>query len=286
MGERRAFQVELVAVRKSGSAFWVELSSNPLYRSDGSLEGFMVMASDITERRRIDQMKTEFVSTVSHELRTPLTSISGSLGLVASGIAGPLPERAQGMLAIALKNSQRLSRLIDDLLDMEKLVEGKVRLDMSICELMPIIDRAIEDNQSYADQYGVDIECTSRAGTLLVDVDPLRLHQVLSNLLSNAAKFSEPRTAVTIDVAQHGGHVRVAVTDHGRGIPEAFQPRLFEKFSQADATDSRQQGGTGLGLAISKELVERMSGSIGFTSVEGQGSTFYFELPIATRDFA
>jgi PAS domain S-box-containing protein len=285
MDERRSFQVEMQAIRKSGSTFWVELSSNPLYHSDGSLEGFMVMASDITERKRIDQMKTEFVSTVSHELRTPLTSISGSLGLVASGIAGPLPERAKGMLAIAHKNSQRLSRLIDDLLDMEKLVEGKVRLDMSICELMPIIDRAIEDNQSYADQYGVDIECTARLGNVLVDADPLRLHQVLSNLLSNAAKFSEPRTSVEISVARHGDSVRVEVTDHGRGIPEGFQPHIFEKFSQADATDSRQRGGTGLGLAISRELVERMGGSIGFTSAEGKGSTFYFELPLVTRDF-
>jgi PAS domain S-box-containing protein len=285
MSDRRAFQVELQAVRKSGGSFWVELSSNPLYRPDGSLEGFMVMASDITERKRIDQMKTEFVSTVSHELRTPLTSISGSLGLVASGIAGPLPERAQGMLAIAHKNSQRLSRLIDDLLDMEKLVEGKVRLDMSICELMPIIDRAIEDNQSYADHYGVDITCTSRIGAALVDVDPLRLHQVLSNLLSNAAKFSEPRTSVEVSVETRGDTVRVDVTDHGRGIPDDFQNHIFEKFSQADATDSRQRGGTGLGLAISKELVERMGGSIGFTSVEGQGSTFSFDLPIATRDF-
>ena len=285
MSDRRAFQVELQAVRKSGGSFWVELSSNPLYRPDGSLEGFMVMASDITERKRIDQMKTEFVSTVSHELRTPLTSISGSLGLVASGIAGPLPERAQGMLAIAHKNSQRLSRLIDDLLDMEKLVEGKVRLDMSICELMPIVDRAIEDNQSYADHYGVDITCTSRMADVLVDVDPLRLHQVLSNLLSNAAKFSEPHTSVEVSVETRGDTVRVEVTDHGRGIPDDFQGHIFEKFSQADATDSRQRGGTGLGLAISKELVERMGGSIRFTSVEGQGSTFSFDLPIATRDF-
>ena len=204
MAERRSFQVELRANRKVGGSFWVELNSNPLHRPDGSLEGFMVMASDITERKRIDRMKTEFVSTVSHELRTPLTSISGSLGLVASGIAGPLPERAKGMIAIAHKNSQRLSRLIDDLLDMEKLVEGKVRLDMSICELMPIIDRTIEDNQSYADQYGVDIECTTRPGNVLVDVDPLRMHQVLSNLLSNAAKFSEPRTSVDISVTTHG----------------------------------------------------------------------------------
>ena len=245
----------------------------------------MVMASDITERKRIDRMKTEFVSTVSHELRTPLTSISGSLGLVASGIAGPLPERAKGMIAIAHKNSQRLSRLIDDLLDMEKLVEGKVRLDMSICELMPIIDRTIEDNQSYADHYGVDIECTTRPANVLVDVDPLRMHQVLSNLLSNAAKFSEPRTSVDISVTTHGDRVRVEVSDHGRGIPEDFQHRIFEKFSQADASDSRHARRHGPGPGDLEGLVERMGGTIGFTSAEGAGSTFFFELPVATRDF-
>ena len=285
MAEQRPFHVELLAYRKSGRSFWAEIMSTPLHRSDGTIEGFMVMTADITDRKRIDQMKTEFVSTVSHELRTPLTSISGSLGLVASGIAGPLPDRAMDMIAIAHKNSQRLSRLIDDLLDMEKLVEGKVRLDMSICELMPLVDRALDENQAYADQHGVDLVCTARVGGVLVDVDPLRLNQVLANLLSNAAKFSEPRTRVEVQVRANGERVRVDVTDHGRGIPEHFQPQIFQKFSQADASDSRQRGGTGLGLAISKELVERMGGTLTFTSVEGSGSSFGFELPTVTRDF-
>ncbi len=186
------------------------------------------------------------------------------------------------MVDIAEKNSQRLTRLIDDLLDMEKLVEGKVRLDMRIEELMPIVDRAVEENQSYADHFGVEILIAERANGLLVDVDVLRLQQVLANLLSNAAKFSDPRGIVEVRVVDHGTRVRVEVIDHGRGVPEEFRPSLFTKFSQADSSDTRLVGGTGLGLAISKELVERMGGSIGFESEEHLGSTFFFELPVTT----
>ena len=282
MEERRPFTVELLAYRKWGYGFWVEISGNPLYHRDGEPEGFMVMVSDITERKRVDQMKTEFVSTVSHELRTPLTAISGALGLVAGGATGQLPDKAQAMVDIAEKNSKRLTRLIDDLLDMEKLVEGKVRLDMRIQELMPIVDRAIEENQSYADNYGVEIIGAERADGVLVDVDVLRLQQVLANLMSNAAKFSPARGIVQVRVVDLADRVRIEVVDQGRGVPEEFRPSLFTKFSQADSSDTRRVGGTGLGLAISKELVERMGGSIGCESQEQLGSTFYFELPVTT----
>jgi signal transduction histidine kinase len=186
------------------------------------------------------------------------------------------------MVDIADKNSKRLTRLIDDLLDMEKLVEGKVRLDMRIQELMPIVDRAIEENQSYADHYGVEITSAGRADGVLVDVDVLRLQQVLANLMSNAAKFSPARGIVQVQVTELAERVRIAVIDQGRGVPEEFRPSLFTKFSQADSSDTRRVGGTGLGLAISKELVERMGGSIGFESQEQLGSTFYFELPTTT----
>ncbi|MBK9740811.1 MAG: GAF domain-containing protein [Actinobacteria bacterium] len=286
MTRREPFSAELLAYKNSGEAFWVALDSNPLLGLDGEPQGFMVMASDITDRKRVERMKSEFVSTVSHELRTPLTAISGALGLVSGGVTGELPPKALGMVEIAQKNSQRLAILIDDLLDMEKLVEGKVTIDSVVQPIMPIIDRAIVDNEAYAVKYGVKILSDERAEDTLVDVDGLRLLQVLANLLSNAAKFSPSGSTVRVRVRLGEAVVRVEVSDHGPGIPESFRESIFEKFSQVDASDSRQRGGTGLGLAISKELVERMHGSIGLASSPDEGSTFYFELPIATDDYS
>ena len=284
MSKRLSFQFELLAYRKNGQPIWVELESNPLVGRDGEHEGFMVMVSDIADRKRTDQMKSEFVSTVSHELRTPLTSITGALKLVTSGVAGELPPRAMSMITIAEKNSQRLTPLIDDLLDMEKLVEGKVRFDWNLCELMPIVDRTVEENRAYGQSLGVTMEVVQRVDNLLVDVDMLRLQQVLTNLLSNAAKFSDPGGRVDIRARTTRGNVRVEVRDFGQGIDPKFHSRIFQKFSQADSSDTRTRGGTGLGLAISRELIERMQGRIGFTSEPGEGAMFFFELPIATAD--
>jgi PAS domain S-box-containing protein len=282
MASREPFNVELLAYHRNGRTLWVEIEANPLLGADGEPEGFMVMTSDISERKRVERMKSELVSTVSHELRTPLTAISGALGLVASGVTGALPEKAQGMITIAERNSKRLTRLIDDLLDMEKLVGGKVRLDMEVRDLMPLVERAITENQSYADHYGVRFVLQSSVPGVQVDVDVLRLKQVLTNLLSNAAKFSRAESVVELRLAAGPSVVRIEVVDSGCGIPGSFHDRVFEKFSRADSSDTRSTGGTGLGLAISKELVERMGGLIGFASIEGFGSTFYFELPIAT----
>ena len=284
MSRRQSFQFELLAYRKDGQPIWVELESNPLVGRDGEHEGFMVMVSDIADRKRTDQMKSEFVSTVSHELRTPLTSITGALKLVSSGVAGELPPRALSMITIAEKNSQRLTYLIDDLLDMEKLVEGKVRFDWNLCEIMPIVDRTVEENRAYGQSLGVTMAVIERAEGLLVDVDMQRLQQVLTNLLSNAAKFSEPGGRVDVSVRVARGRVRVEVRDYGQGIDPKFHSRIFQKFSQADSSDTRARGGTGLGLAISRELIERMQGLIGFTSEPGEGAMFFFELPIASSD--
>lgn len=240
----------------------------------------MQLARD--EAERASRVKSEFISTVSHELRTPLTAISGALGLVAGGVAGALPAAASEMVGIALKNSKRLAFLINDLLDMEKLQAGKLHFDRRVQPLMPLLEQALADNQAYAAQFGVRYVLRERVDGVQVEVDAQRLQQVLANLLSNAAKFSPSGAAVEVDVVQRGGTVRVTVTDHGPGIASEFQPRIFQKFSQADASDTRQKGGTGLGLAISRELTERMGGRMGFQSQPGEGARFFFELPVWT----
>ncbi len=235
---------------------------------------------DLTEHKRIEQMKDEFVSTVSHELRTPLTSISGALGLITGGALGEAPPAIQQMLEIAHRNSLRLGYLINDLLDMEKITAGKMTFDMREHSLRQLLDEALTSNQAFASHFGVS--CILRDPiNVHVWVDGLRLQQVLSNFLSNAIKYTPEGGQVTLHCSQpNAGHVRISVTDQGPGIPTSFQNRVFEKFAQADASDSRQKGGTGLGLAITKEFIERMGGRVGFDTAEGQGTTFWCELPI------
>ncbi|MDO8343552.1 MAG: PAS domain-containing protein [Cellvibrio sp.] len=235
---------------------------------------------DITERKRIEQMKNEFVSAVSHELRTPLTSISGSLGLVTSGVLGELPEKVQSMLGIAHKNAKRLTLLINDLLDMEKILAGKMEFDIQEQSLLSILEASLESNKAYADSYGIALVLQVEAGDLHARVDAQRLQQVLTNFISNAVKFSPSEGQVEIRLSQQGDQALIAIVDHGPGISEEFRAHIFQKFSQADSSDSRQRGGTGLGLSISKAFVERMQGRIGFESVVGEGATFYAAFPI------
>lgn len=236
---------------------------------------------DITERKRIEQMKNDFVSAVSHELRTPLTSISGSLGLVVNGLLGEMSPKALDMLKIALKNAQRLTLLINDLLDMEKLAVGKMDFNIQQQSLLPIIEQSLEANRIYASHYGVVYELHCTTGAVMVELDAQRLQQVMANLLSNAAKFSPTGGVVDIFIDMEREHVQIRVVDHGPGISDEFRARIFKKFSQADSSTARQRGGTGLGLAISKELVERMKGEIGFFSESGKGATFFVRFPIA-----
>lgn len=234
---------------------------------------------DLTEHKRIEQMKNEFVSTVSHELRTPLTSISGALGLITGGVMGAIPDTMQQMLEIAHRNSLRLGHLINDLLDMEKIAAGKMTFDMREHSLRRLLEEALTSNQAFATHLGVN--CVLRTPPeAQVWVDAMRLQQVLSNFISNAIKYTPEGGEVTLHCNLVDDHVRINVSDQGPGIPQGFQSRVFEKFAQADASDSRQKGGSGLGLAISKEFIERMGGRVGFDSNEGRGTTFWCELPL------
>ncbi|MDV5862562.1 PAS domain S-box protein [Pseudomonas mendocina] len=270
--------LELPAQRRNGELFTMELAVSQITLQ--SQRRFIAVIRDISERKRIERMKNEFVSTVSHELRTPLTSIAGALGLINGGALGEVPAQMGEMLRIAQSNSQRLSGLINDLLDMDKLVAGKMTFDLQALRLWPLLEAAIEQNQPYAAQHSVALHLKPPQLEVEVRVDRQRFDQVMANLLSNAAKFSAPGADVEVSAALAVTRVRISVRDFGMGIPEAFRARIFGKFSQADATDTRQKGGTGLGLAITKELIERMAGAIGFESVEGQGTVFWVELPV------
>ncbi len=241
--------------------------------------GFFSLGTDITELRRIDRMKTEFVSTVSHELRTPLTSIRGSLGLISGGVAGELPEAVKSLVGIAKSNCERLIRLINDILDSEKIESGKLRLNLQIVDMRQLVQQALAANEGFADQHGVRLVIRAPETPLHVRIDSDRMTQVLTNLLSNAVKFSPAGSPVEVRLSRAAQKVRVEVVDIGPGIPEEFHGRIFQKFSQADSSDTRQKGGTGLGLNISRALVEKMDGTIGFISAAGAGTTFFFEMP-------
>lgn len=254
----------------------------PRYSDDaneGKVVGFFSMGIDITELKRIDQMKTEFISTVSHELRTPLTSIRGSLGLIAGGVAGELPDAIKNLVQIAQKNCERLIRLINDILDSEKIESGKMQMNLQVLDLRELIKHVLSQVDGFAAQHQVKLSFTAAKRLFYGSIDPDRLTQVLTNLLSNAVKFSPAGAAVKVRLSSIRQVLRIEVIDKGPGIPEQFRSRIFQKFSQADSSDSRQKGGTGLGLNISKSIVEKMNGKIGFSTSVDAGSTFFVELP-------
>jgi PAS domain S-box-containing protein len=263
--------------RFDGSEFPVEIGLYPVRGDEGP--AVLSVIVDVSDRKRMDQLKDEFVSTVSHELRTPLTSIAASLGLLMGGAAGVLPEPAMRLIRIARSNSERLVRLINDILDIEKIESGRVVFKFKQLSARTLAEQVIEANRGYADGFHVRVRLDADASSGLVYADPDRLAQVFVNLLSNAIKFSPPEGEVTVEIEEHDETVRIAVRDHGPGIPGEFRPRLFEKFAQADATDARQKGGTGLGLNIVRQIVTRLGGTVSFEDATGGGTVFYVDLP-------
>lgn len=268
---------EVTGKRKNGETFPLDLAVSKMMIDGQPM--FAGIVRDITERKRIEKMKNEFVSTVSHELRTPLTSIRGSLGLVMGGAAGEVPDAIKEMLKIAENNTQRLLLLINDILDTQKIESGSMSFRYARAEVMPLIEQVINDNSAYASQHFVKLKIINRVDDAYVYIDRDRIIQVLNNLLSNAAKFSPRGESIEVSVASHNGYIRLSVTDHGIGIPDDFKDKVFEKFTQSDSSDTRSKGGTGLGMSISKVIVEKHGGEINFVSKEGIGTTFYIELP-------
>ncbi|MGC8120343.1 ATP-binding protein [Marinobacter sp. VGCF2001] len=240
------------------------------------------LVEDISERKKVEKMKNEFISTVSHELRTPLTAISGSLGLIAGGALGQLTEPVERIVNIAHRNSDHLRQLVDDLLDIEKLVSGKMRMHLAHEPIRPLVHEVMERLNSYAQGRHITLRFDQNDNPdPHANVDRSRLAQALTNLLSNAIKFSPENSAVWVRLRCRQAHLVIEVQDQGPGIPDSFRARIFEKFAQADSSDTRGKGGTGLGLAITREIMTQMGGSVGFDSLEGQGARFWLALPEA-----
>jgi PAS domain S-box-containing protein len=262
------------ALRRDGTSFDLEYSLAPM--STSGEQRLVAVLRDVSERTALERLKGEFIATVSHELRTPLTSLVGSLEILRES---ELPVMERGFLDMASRNAERLATLVDDVIDSERIESGALKFEPARFGLAAFLREAVQLNQSYASAHQVFFYLEEPVPEATLEADRGRVMQVMANLLSNAAKFSRAGEEVRVRATLRGSRVRVAVADRGQGIPEEFKPRVFQKFAQADASDSREKGGTGLGLAICKAIVERSGGTIGYESRPGEGTTFWFELP-------
>jgi PAS domain S-box-containing protein len=277
-GKIPAYEIEKRYIRANGSTMWGVLSVGMVRDADGNPEQLVAQIVDVTERRRLNELKGEFVATVSHELRTPLTSVLGALGLLNAMDTEALPDSAQRLLFIAQQNGQRLLTLINDILDFEKFSARQMPFTLTQHRITALVEEAVMINLAQADKYGVRFEMQSGDPTATAWVDGKRFQQVMANLLSNAAKFADTGSVVHVRVEANAEEVKVSVSNLGRGIPEDFRSRIFTPFSQAELSSTRSRGGTGLGLSIAKQIVEQSGGRIGFDSTDGE-TTFWFTAP-------
>ena len=280
-GKNRSFSIEHRVICKDGSKLWVLNRGMAVNRDTrGKALRMVGTFSDISQHKQMENMKAQFISSVSHELRTPVTSIRGALGLLESGVLGELPQKAKELVVVAHRNSLRLLKLVNDILDMDKLISGTAAFRSDPIDLLDMVAQSIEANAAYGASFQVSFELAEHSDITRAAGDFDRIMQVMANLLSNAAKFSRSGSVVKIHISHLGELARIEVEDTGQGIPDDFQHRIFSPFSQASNGDTRKQGGTGLGLNISKKLVENMGGEIGYVSTPGIGTIFWFTLPI------
>jgi len=270
---------EYVIRRPDGSFVSVEVRAALL--EDGHVQ---IIARDVSERRQIERAKDQFVSIVSHELRTPLTSIRGALGLLAAGRLDTAPGKKQRMLDLAASNTDRLIRLINDILDVERISSGNASLERQPLATAPLVEQAVDTLRPFAEKAGVDLEWVGE--DLEINADPDRITQTLTNLIGNAIKFSPAGSMVRVSVKRDRSFAQFAVTDEGRGIPADKLESIFERFQQVDASDSREKGGSGLGLAITRGIVQAHGGRIWVDSALGRGSVFRFTIPLAPQALA
>lgn len=268
--------IEFTAMRKNGENFPAELTISQMCVNHQVM--YVCVIRDITERKKIEKMKNEFISIVSHELRTPLTSIKGAISLLLGQFVDRFTDKPKQLLEIANNNCDRLIRLINEILDIEKIESGKMSFKFEKINLKDLIHESVRVNEEFAKKLQVKIRIEHEKD-VFVSGDYDRLMQVLTNLLSNAIKFSHENGEVIVSMSTFDQFVRILVKDHGKGIPKDFQSKIFGKFLQADSSATRGISGTGLGLSISKAIIESHSGKINFVSREGKGTTFYFDLP-------
>lgn len=276
------------ALREKGEVttqFESVLVDTPMYISIKFLPGprgagrYLIVSTDISHRLEQEQRKSAFISTVSHELRSPLTSIKGAMGLLLSGSAGELPDKASALLEIAHRNADRLILIINDILDLDKISNGQMDFEIRDVDLVELLHEADRANAMLQQRFGVDVKITGADEPVLLKTDPNRFIQVLTNLMSNAYKFSPPNGCIILDIKDVGEHVCISVKDEGQGIPLSEQGKIFDRFADMTNSDRAAKGGTGLGLSICKAIVENLGGTIGFDTQEGVGTTFYFNLP-------
>ena len=267
---------EITALRKDGNEIIIEVGIGISHIEGESIITGMIR--DITQQKKLDKMKREFISTVSHELRTPLTAIKGSLGLLSSNLfSKKIEKNALEVIELTQRNTERLATLVNDLLDFEKLESGTMKINTKPLRAIDIIKNAIDENMHYGAENQISFAMDETVDAI-VQADPGRIAQVMGNLLSNAAKFSSNGDTVNVGASRKNGQIHFYVNDHGPGVPVEFHDRIFERFTQADSSDIRSKGGTGLGMAISKAIIEKHHGTIGFDTEMGKGSSFYFQL--------